>query len=141
MAILTKIFDPSPKIIARHYLIRSISTASKTRIWLVQQRLAAHEFTGGLARDFSPLGPRGIAILFVYYGHGEFLHRVNAAISNDGDEGYSLIQEFVCRLQGILSRGPGDLYDPLGLARFALHNKNHLARPCFAQSMTDVQAP
>jgi hypothetical protein len=40
---------------------------------------------------FSPLGPRGIANLIVYYGNGEFFRRVNAAVSHDGYEGHPLI--------------------------------------------------
>jgi hypothetical protein len=47
---------------------------------------------------FSPLGPRGIASLIVYYGKGEFFRRVNAAVSHDGYEWHPLIQKFESRL-------------------------------------------
>src|SRR5215212_2815699 len=69
-------------------------------------------------------------VLATDYGERKFLHRVDAAISNDGHERHSLVQEVVRRLQRILSGGFRDLYDPLRFTGLALHNENHL--PCLS---------
>ena len=48
-------------------------------------------------------------------------------VGDDGHERNSLVQEVICRLQGVLSGVFGDLYDPFGLPRLAQHNKTIFA--------------
>jgi hypothetical protein len=74
-----------------------------------------------------PLDPRAIAIFIVDYAHGKFLYGINTAISDNRDEWYSLFQEIICRLEGVLSGSPCNLYDPLWLAGLALNNEHGFA--------------
>jgi hypothetical protein len=42
-------------------------------------------------------------------------------VTDDGDE-RKMVQEIVCRFQGVLSAVLGDPYDPLGFTGLALHD-------------------
>src|SRR6266446_6451484 len=61
------------------------------------------------------LDPRAIAIFIVDNAHGKFLYGINTAISDNRDEWNSLLQEIICRLEGVLSGSRCNLYDPLFL--------------------------
>src|SRR5260221_8165685 len=51
-----------------------------------------------------PLGPWGHRLLrTIDCSEGEFLHRINTAVTNDCDEWKSSVQEIVCGIQGFLS--------------------------------------
>ena len=82
-----------------------------------------------MAVPISPLGPRGIAVLFIYDSRGEFIYRIHATIGDDGYEGHSLVQEFDGCFQGLFSGYLGDLDDPLRLTRLALYNKHSSSVP------------
>jgi hypothetical protein len=59
-----------------------------------------------------------------YGGRGEFLWRIEAALSDYRDESHSLFQEIIRNFQARVAGRGGDLAYSLRFARVTLHNKH-----------------
>jgi len=61
---------------------------------------------------------RATVLSTVDYGHGELVHRIDAPVAHDCDEGESPIQEIACRLQSFFSAIRGGFSIPSGSRGF-----------------------
>src|SRR5258708_36536034 len=87
-----------------------------------------------------PLGPWGHRLLrTIDCSEGEFLHRINTAVTNDCDEWKSSVQEIVCGIQGFLSITFDGLYYTGRFTWRALHNEH--SRPPFGGHITGANRP
>jgi hypothetical protein len=67
--------------------------------------------------------------LVVDDSQGELLNRIDAAVTDDGDERQAMIVEILRGLQGVVAVLFDYLDDALGFARFALHNEHKRTPP------------